>query len=244
MGYGFSPFNETVTGSASQYNYGFGAKLQFDFTLTDDGQVVAGNDSNTKVPIKFFFSGDDDVWVYIDGKLVLDVGGAHGKASGLLEFGKDNTVTPYVSSNKNTDTKDPMVYTTDAKNKTVYFNQNPIKFTKTTDKPTQLDKNRTTHTLTMFYMERGMWDSNMAVAFNFPDSNQLQVEKEVNVDKVNDAFKDLFKDQKLFTFTLQNLATHYGPKPIADNGTPNPWKSAAISPPAAALLTIQSWNKV
>lgn len=222
--HGFFPFNETVpsNANAAQYNYGFGAKLQFDFTLTDDGQVVAGNDSNTKVPIKFFFSGDDDVWVYIDGKLVLDVGGAHGKASGLLEFGKDNTVTPYVSSNKNTDNDNTMAYTTDANNKTVYFNQNPIKFTKTTDKPTQLDKNRTTHTLTMFYMERGMWDSNMAVAFNFPDSNQLQVEKEVNVDKVNDAFKDLFKDQKLFTFTLQNLATHYGAKPIADNGTPKP----------------------
>ena len=222
--HGFFPFNQTVsTVGASQYNYGFGAKLQFDFTLTDDGQVVAGNDSNTKVPIKFFFSGDDDVWVYIDGKLVLDVGGAHGKASGLLEFGKDNTVTPYVSSNKNTDTKDPMVYTTDAKNKTVYFNQTPITFTKTTSKAIPLDKDRTTHTLTMFYMERGMWDSNMAVAFNFPDSNELQVEKEVNVDKVNDAFKDLFKDQKLFTFTLQNLATHYGPKTI-DDSTPKPVK--------------------
>lgn len=224
--HGFFPFNETVpsNANAAQYNYGFGAKLQFDFTLTDDGQVVAGNDSNTKVPIKFFFSGDDDVWVYIDGKLVLDVGGAHGKASGLLEFGKDNTVTPYVSSNKNTDNDNTMAYTTDANNKTVYFNQNPIKFTKTTDKPTQLDKNRTTHTLTMFYMERGMWDSNMAVAFNFPDSNELQVEKEVNVDKVNEEFKGLFtaKDQKLFTFTLQNLATHYGAKPIADNGTPKP----------------------
>ena len=221
--YGFFPFNQTVsTVGASQYNYGFGAKLQFDFTLTDDGQVVAGNDSNTKVPIKFFFSGDDDVWVYIDGKLVLDVGGAHGKASGLLEFGKDNTVTPYVSSNKNTDTSDPMVYTTDAQNKTVYFNQTPITFTKTTKQVIQLNSELTTHTLTMFYMERGMWDSNMAVAFNFPDNNELQVEKEVNVDKVNDAFKDLFKDQKLFTFTLQNLATHYGAKPIADNGTPKP----------------------
>lgn len=226
--YGFFPFNQTVsTVGASQYNYGFGAKLQFDFTLTEDGKVVVGKDTsgrNIEVPIKFFFSGDDDVWVYIDGELMLDVGGAHGKASGLLEFGKDNTVTPYVSSNKNTDNDNTMAYTTDANNKTVYFNQNPIKFTKTTDKPTQLDKNRTTHTLTMFYMERGMWDSNMAVAFNFPDSNQLQVEKEVNVDKVNEEFKGLFtaKDQKLFTFTLQNLATHYGAKPIADNGTPKP----------------------
>lgn len=225
--YGYFPFNETATSlNASTYNYGFGTKLQMDFTLTDDGKVETEKADGTKekTSIKFFFSGDDDVWVYIDGKLVLDVGGAHGKASGLLEFGKDNTVTPYVSSNKNTDNDNTMAYTTDANNKTVYFNQNPIKFTKTTDKPTQLDKNRTTHTLTMFYMERGMWDSNMAVAFNFPDSNELQVEKEVNVDKVNEEFKGLFtaKDQKLFTFTLQNLATHYGAKPIADNGTPKP----------------------
>lgn len=225
-GYGFFPFNETVGngGSAPQYNYGFGAKLQFDFTLTEDGKVVVGKDTsgkNIEVPIKFFFSGDDDVWVYIDGKLMLDVGGAHGKASGLLEFGKDNTVTPYVSSNKNTDNDNTMAYTTPA-SKTVYFNKTPITFTKTTKQAIQLNSKLTTHTLTMFYMERGMWDSNMAVAFNFPDNNELQVEKEVNVDKVNGAFKDLFKDQKLFTFTLQNLATHYGTKPIADNDTPTP----------------------
>lgn len=98
--YGFFPFNKSVgTGGASQYNYGFGAKLQFDFTLTNDGMVQVGDNANDKVPIKFFFSGDDDVWVYIDGQLVLDVGGAHGKASGLLEFGRTtdgtaNTVTP------------------------------------------------------------------------------------------------------------------------------------------------------
>lgn len=221
--HGFFPFNQTVsTVGASQYNYGFGAKLQFDFTLTQDGNVVvkdaSGND--TKVPIKFFFSGDDDVWVYIDGKLVLDVGGAHGKASGLLEFGADSTVTPYVSSNKNTDTSDTMVYQTDT-TKTVCFNQTPVTFTKTTGKAIQLDKNRTTHTLTMFYMERGMWESNIAVAFNFPDNNKLQVEKQVDLSKVNTAFKSLFQNQKLFTFTLQNLATHYGPKAIT-NSTPDP----------------------
>jgi len=224
--YGFFPFNQTVsTVGASQYNYGFGAKLQFDFTLTKDGKVVVGKDTsgrNIEVPIKFFFSGDDDVWVYIDGELMLDVGGAHGKASGLLEFGADSTVTPYVSSNKNTDTSDTMVYQTDT-TKTVCFNQTPVTFTKTTGKAIQLDKDRTTHTLTMFYMERGMWESNMAVAFNFPDNNKLQVEKQVDLSKVNTAFKSLFQNQKLFTFTLQNLATHYGPKTI-DDSTPKPVK--------------------
>ena len=220
---GFFPFNQTVsTVGASQYNYGFGAKLQFDFTLTEDGNVVVGKDNDDKdikVPIKFFFSGDDDVWVYIDGKLVLDVGGAHGKASGLLEFGAGSTVTPYVSSNKNTGNDNTMAYTTDT-TKSVCFNGNPVTF-KNEGNTITLDTTRTTHTLTMFYMERGMWESNMAVAFNFPDNNELQVEKQVDLNNVNPEFRGLFQDQKLFTFALQNLATHYGTKPIT-NTTPDP----------------------
>ena len=216
MGYGFFPFNETVTGSAPQYNYGFGAKLQFDFTLTEDGNVVVGKDNDgndIKVPIKFFFSGDDDVWVYIDGELVLDVGGAHGKASGLLEFGENNTVTPYVSSNKNTNTSDPMVYKgyqSGETTKTVNYNGQPITFNK--KGTTKTLKDQSTHTLTMYYMERGMWESNMAVAFNFPDHNELQVEKQVDVSDVNPLFRDSFKNQKIFTFNIQNLATHYKAK--------------------------------
>ena len=228
--YGFFPFNQnTIAATASNYNYGFGAKLQFDFTLTDDGKVVVGTDESgkdIKVPIKFFFSGDDDVWVYIDGQLVLDVGGAHGKASGLLEFdeteNKDaNTVIPYVSSNK----AGGDVYT-DPANKTVYFNGKEVKFEK---KGKILDKNGdeftldkgTTHTLTMFYMERGMWESNMAVAFNFPDHNELQVEKQVDLSGVDEAFRDCFNDQKIFDFTIQNLATHYGAKEAVRPGTGN-----------------------
>lgn len=216
MGYGFFPFNETVTGSASQYNYGFGAKLQFDFTLTENGKVIVRTDSsgkNIEVPIKFFFSGDDDVWVYIDGELVLDVGGAHGKASGLLEFGENNTVTPYVSSNKNTDQNDTMVYKgygSGETTKTVNYNGQPITFNK--KGTTKTLKDQSTHTLTMYYMERGMWESNMALAFNFPDHNELQVEKQVDVSDVNPLFRDSFKNQKIFTFNIQNLATHYEAK--------------------------------
>ena len=220
--HGFFPFNKAGGDiNASQYNYGFGAKLQFEFTLTENGNVVVGKDTSKEVPIKFFFSGDDDVWVYIDGDLVLDVGGAHDQADGLLEFGSDgkgsNTVTSWVSDAKT----GGQVYDEQKQQKTVKFNGKDYPFKYRTKDPKPLKK-QPTHTLTMYYMERGMWESNMAVAFNFPDSNELQVEKEVNVDKVNDAFKDLFKDQKLFTFTLQNLATHYGAKPIADNGTPKP----------------------
>lgn len=217
--FGFFPFNQTVgKGTAPKYNYGFGAKLQFDFTLTENGQVTVGQNGKT-VPIQFFFSGDDDVWVYIDGELVLDVGGAHDRAAGLLEFGSDgkgsNTVTSWVS-----DVKDSgRVYTAleQGEQKTVKFTNkhnisNDYTFKYKTEKPKSL-KDKPIHTLTMYYMERGMWESNMALAFNFPDHNELQVEKKVDVSGVNELFQKSFLDQKIFTFNIQNLATHYGTTP-------------------------------
>ena len=244
--YGFFPFNQTVnTVGASQYNYGFGAKLQFDFTLTNNGKVIVGKDGsgkNIEVPIKFFFSGDDDVWVYIDGELVLDVGGAHDAASGLLEFGENNTVIPYVSSNKNTDSNDAMVYTgykPGETPKSVKYNNQSITFNKKGTQKTL--KNQTTHTLTMYYMERGMWESNMALAFNFPDHNELQVEKQVDVSDVNPLFQKSFKNQKIFTFNIQNLATHYGEKEI-DKPTIQTYKlpDTAYSSPKGLLSYVPS----
>jgi LPXTG-motif cell wall-anchored protein len=217
--YGYFPFNETATaGRASTYNYGFGTKLQMDFTLTDDGMVETkkiGDDGKPiSTSIKFFFSGDDDVWVFIDGQLALDVGGAHGKVSGLLEFGKKeeegkekNSVTAYVSKVKKGGTPESNQNGSPAK--TVKYNGEDINFyaqgtTLTFDKGQK-------HTLTMYYMERGMWESNMAVAFNFPDNNELQVQKKVDLSNVtDDEFKKCFTGQKIFNFTIQNQATHYG----------------------------------
>lgn len=225
--YGYFPFNETAKpGVFSTYNYGFGTKLQMDFTLTDDGMVEAdkADGRQKKTSIKFFFSGDDDVWVFIDGQLALDVGGAHGEVSGLLEFGetetedgkKKNSVTAYVSKVKQGGTSG----SDQDKNsvKSVTYNGEPIDFyakgtTLTFDKGQK-------HTLTMYYMERGMWESNMAVAFNFPDNNELQVQKEVDLKNVtDDDFKKCFTGQKIFNFTIQNQATHYGEKEAAK---PNP----------------------
>lgn len=220
---GYFPFNETATsGVASTYNYGFGTKLQMDFTLTDDGKVETNKivgEKKEKTSIKFFFSGDDDVWVFIDGQLALDVGGAHGKVSGLLEFGATddgkNSVTAYVSKVKQGGTSG----SDQDKNsvKSVTYNGEPINFyAQGTTLP--LDKGKK-HTLTMYYMERGMWESNMAVAFNFPDNNELQVQKEVDLNKVDPDFKNCFKDQKIFNFTIQNQATHYGEKVAAGSDT-------------------------
>lgn len=222
--YGYFPFNETATGGkASTYNYGFGTKLQMDFTLTDNGMVKTDNTDSNGNPIftniKFFFSGDDDVWVFIDGKLALDVGGAHGKVSGLLEFGETteegktkNSVTAYVSRVKKGGTAtDGDIDEKGAVVKKVNYNGEEINFyAKNTDfKP--LDKGQK-HTLTMYYMERGMWESNMAVAFNFPDNNELQVQKEVDLSKVDTDFQKCFTNHKIFNFTIQNQATHYGEK--------------------------------
>ena len=229
--YGYFPFNETAKpGVFSTYNYGFGTKLQMDFTLTDDGMVKTEKADGTegKTSIKFFFSGDDDVWVFIDGKLALDVGGAHGEVSGLLEFGEKktpdglkNSVTAYVSRVKKggtSDKEDKDERTVTDAVKTVKYNKEEIKFyaegtTLTFDKGQK-------HTLTMYYMERGMWESNMAVAFNFPDNNELQVQKVVDLSNVTDQkFKECFEKQKIFNFTIQNQATHYGTKVAAK---PNP----------------------
>lgn len=226
--YGYFPFNETATpGVFSTYNYGFGTKLQMDFTLTDDGMVETEKADGTteKTSIKFFFSGDDDVWVFIDGKLALDVGGAHGEVSGLLEFGKadekNNSVTAYVSRVKTGGTSDKDKDEKNVKSavKTVTYNGDVINFYAQGTTLNDLDKGKK-HTLTMYYMERGMWESNMAVAFNFPDNNELQVQKEVDLTNVtDDDFKNCFTDQKIFNFTIQNQATHYGTTPAADPDT-------------------------
>ena len=96
------------------------------------------------------------------------------------------------------------------KDPTIYYQKNPVEIEGLTTG---------THTLTMYYMERGMWESNMAVAFNFPDHNELEVEKKVDVEAVNSLFWPLFQNAELFGFTIKNLATHYGPKTTAPLGT-------------------------
>lgn len=223
--YGFFPFNETTTSkSAVRYNYGYGAKLEIPFTLTSTGTVK--DDYNNEIPIRFYFSGDDDVWVFIDNQLVLDIGGAHAKVSGVLEFdqrdNKKNTVTSYVSQVKNNKTDKYGAEECDKNNHKTETNITYLGKTETYYKNASVSipgLSTGKHTLTMYYMERGMWESNMAVAFNFPDNNELQVQKEVKLDNVNTAFQNCFTGQKIFNFTIQNQATHYGEKEAVGSGT-------------------------
>lgn len=200
--YGFFPFNETAKAcSASNYNYGFGTKLEFKFRLTDDGTVV-GTDGKEH-PIKFNFSGDDDVWVYVDGKLALDVGGAHGKVTGQIDFKNKIATVSNTKKSQNESSKEGAPTTSSVEIK---------------------GSNSDEHTLTMFYMERGMWESNMKVSFNFPDENEFAVEKKVDTTGVNTELfpTSLFEDASVFPFTIQNQATHYAPKATESSNAKQP----------------------
>ena len=199
--YGFFPFNETSQAtSAKNYNYGFGTRMDMTFKLTDDGTIIDKN--GKKVPIEFKFSGDDDVWVYIDGKLALDVGGEHGKVTGKLDF-KDKSATV---SNVKASAGSPK----SGDNVTSDF--------------TLSGSNSDEHTLTLFYMERGMWESNMKITFNFPDENEFAVEKKVDTTAVNkDLFPDsLFDNTSVFPFTIMNQATHYGTRTADSQNVKSP----------------------
>lgn len=244
-GHGFFPFNETVSSvDVRRYNYGYGAKLEIPFTLTEDGTVL--DDDNNEQSIKFYFSGDDDVWVFIDGQLVLDIGGAHGKAAGIIDFDQrganKNKVTAYVSNVKyNNVTKQEYGAGKTKEKKTIVYTGNDLNGEKYN--PTNYYYSNTVgipnlstgkHTLTMYYMERGMWESNMAVAFNFPDNNELQVQKEVDLSKVDPDFQKCFTNQKIFNFTIQNQATHYGTK-LADGPDTNGTQSQVVNLEASKI---------
>lgn len=145
-------------------------------------------------------------------------GGAHGKASGLLEFGTNEAgklvYTSYVSKVKTGNEQQSYEPCGDANVKQITYLGNQIRFYyKGKGDPKEISAGK--HTLRFFYMERGMWESNMAIAFNFPDNNELQVEKKVDLTNVPDEeFAACFTNQKLFNFTILNQATHYAPKPV------------------------------
>lgn len=186
------------SGDASRLNYGFGQKFDLKFRLTSDGTVV--DSKNNKVPIEFNFSGDDDVWVFIDGQLVLDVGGGHDVVEGTIDFANKKAIVNRVKNSSSNSGGSAGVITNVEKDFSKILSSDDY-FTKE-------------HTLTMFYMERGLWESNMKITFNFPDENEFAVEKKVDTTDVNtELFQtSLFEDAYVFPFTIQNQATHYGKK--------------------------------
>ena len=184
----YFPLNSSdQSGDASRLNYGFGQKFDLKFRLTSNGKVIDPTDGQEK-NIEFNFSGDDDVWVFIDGQLVLDIGGDHGVVTGKIDFADKKATVSSVKNDStngargNVETSFPAAF--EAKD---YFTKE--------------------HTLTMFYMERGLWESNMKITFNFPQENKLTVEKEVDTTEANDIFKNALEDVGTFDFEIKNLAT-------------------------------------
>lgn len=196
----YFPLNSSdQSGDASKLNYGFGQKFDLKFRLTSNGKVIDPTDGQEK-NIEFNFSGDDDVWVFIDGQLVLDVGGGHDVVEGTIDFANRKATVNRVKNSRSNNGGAAGVITNVEKDFSKILSSDDY-FTKE-------------HTLTMFYMERGLWESNMKITFNFPDENEFAVEKKVDTTDVNTKLFStaLFEDASVFPFTIQNQATHYGTK--------------------------------
>lgn len=156
-------------------NFFFGMEMKMNFMQPRDG--LTGNDGQQ--PMVFYFTGDDDVWVYIDGVLFLDLSGIHRHVGGEIDF--VNGVVKYYAL----DTKTGDVSTTPYK--TYTFKKLLEAAGKSTDglNATGTFKNHTTHSFRFYYMERGSGSSVCRMNFNFPllRENSISVSKELSVDR-------------------------------------------------------------
>lgn len=211
---GIFPFNESDPGDRDGLNYGFGIKYDFDFYLNDAGTIDGEEDG---IPVTFTFQGDDDVWVFLDDQLILDMGGDHKNALGEINFA---TKTIYISQVSHANTNfvqkgttgtvdgsyvsnaDP---TTSVVNNKPFWDANPA-ITRESD---YLKTGK--HRLTMYYMERGMFNSNLFIMFNLPqDTTQLDVQEDTDFGRVNTGFLAATKivaDNDVFNYSLENKGT-------------------------------------
>lgn len=208
---GYFPFNSTDPDQSAKdnLNYGFGTQFTIPFTVTETGKNVDGSE------MEFNFTGDDDVWVYIDGALVLDMGGAHNKAEGKINFAKQEATIRTGTSNAKLGNSLTVGGRTPAEpngNTTVKFENIMVK--KSGSEPVTLDKymkkSGTVHELKMYYMERGMWNSNMSISYSFVQlPSGLTLSKTLDTTDVNAGLKNAVQGLDNFDFKIQkkNLKT-------------------------------------
>lgn len=208
---GYFPFNSTDPDQSAKdnLNYGFGTQFTIPFTVTETGKNVDGSE------MEFNFTGDDDIWVYIDGALVLDMGGAHNKAEGKINFAKQEATIRTGTSNAKLGNSLTVGGRTPAEpngNTTVKFENIMVK--KSGSEPVTLDKymkkSGTVHELKMYYMERGMWNSNMFISYSFvPLPSGLTLSKTLDTTDVNAGLKNAVQGLDNFDFKIQkkNLKT-------------------------------------
>ena len=228
--YGFFPLNNVGVGrsqaSAMTNNYGFGTKLDFQFSLTSDGNVKVTNEdgSTSTYPMTFTFSGDDDVWVFIDGKLVLDIGGDHGRVSGCINFSKGGTSNQSISDgqggykynyttfqNNAKSNQSPTVAKSSVYVSKVKSSQGSVGSTPATKNLSDIlgakeyaDLYTGQHQLTMFYMERGQWESNMKVEFNMIPSVSIKVNKNFTSNNVDITSSMNKSNQKVYAMITRH----------------------------------------
>lgn len=202
---GYFPFNSTDPDQSAKdnLNYGFGTQFTIPFTVTETGKNVDGTS------MTFKFTGDDDVWVYIDGALVLDMGGAHCKAEGEINFATQMaTITTGTSDAKlgNQPTAGGRVAAKDNGNRTVDFKNITVKKSdgKTISLADYMKESGKVHELKMYYMERGMWDSNMSISYSFvPLPSGLTLSKTLDTKDVNAGLKNAVQGLDNFDFNIQ-----------------------------------------
>lgn len=164
-------------------DYYFSMYMGANFIQPKDGKATH---NGSKSPMIYEFNGDDDMWVYIDNVLVLDIGGVHDAHSGKIDFNTGVVSWTDCVTNGNPDTKStnlkaifqnagifPDGITWDNNKVDEYFNGNTF-------------KDYTTHSFKMFYMERGAGASNLHMKFNIQviPEGQVEVRKELsNTDK-------------------------------------------------------------
>lgn len=191
-------------------NYMFGQRMDLQFTVPEGG-VVTDTEGNER-EVTFEFSGDDDCWIFIDGQLVLDMGGIHDAVRGTINF-KTKEWNRYraLDANNNNGTAD-----------------GHGTFTLSGDE-------ETVHTLTMFYMERGLNASNLRITFNFPQQNLLKVTKEVDTSAVNqEVFGAVMDNLGNFEMFLETQATSGQPLAVENSAGYVETSSLTLYDPATA----------
>lgn len=167
------PFNKDASVTTSNATYHFGMQAVIPFSMTANGRMNAANDNSEA--IQFDFSGDDDVWVFVDGKLVLDIGGIHNEMAGTMNFATNKWEVLKSADNINTDKVGDM---NGQKMTGQLFNDKNGKGVLGTNRETFAAT--TSHTLTVFYLERGAGASNCKIKFNLPMEDSVSVKKLVS----------------------------------------------------------------
>lgn len=163
------PFNSTQSINGERNcDYHFGMRTTIPFTMTANGRINPNDD--TSEAITFSFSGDDDVWVFIDGVLVLDIGGIHNRLDATINFA-ENT---WSLSESNTSTVAVADYNSAAISGTIF---NDGDTTGTLNQTRETFAATDSHELTIFYLERGGGSSNCKIQFNLPMKDSVSVKK-------------------------------------------------------------------